>query len=278
MPDTTTPEFAFADAMFGQCQILHDFLGDHVRPVSSGPGPDTVHGALIRAHGWMRTFTKLNSPGDFQAVVAGTRALFEIAVDLTLLLHDPESSVEKLVTWERSARFKAAEQINEFFTIHPTNRGFSQQRDHIVRESAAVHRDRLRFWPQHRRGEEPARGRHPDRWTGRSLRKDAAAAADRCAGERYAGTEFEATYVEWHPQWCWSTHGSGLAGVRSIPEVTFPALTGVTFRTACKSGLHIGRTALEYVGQYDEIAQVRFEKIAVEMDETAWNRMHCGDS
>lgn len=41
----------------------------------------------MRAQAWMETLSKLNSMSDFQAVVAASRALFEIAASLALLGH-----------------------------------------------------------------------------------------------------------------------------------------------------------------------------------------------
>lgn len=81
--------FALADAFFAECQVVARFIDEKVRlqvdqRVGAVPHGVVFQGQMLRAIAWLRSLGKLNHPGDFQAVTAAARALFEGAVDLTL--------------------------------------------------------------------------------------------------------------------------------------------------------------------------------------------------
>lgn len=115
-----TDAFAIADACFAKCQVVAKFIDEHVRvPVDTAAARQSngssLQGMLLRVIGWLRSLGKLNHPGDFQAVVSGTRALFEIAVDATLLEGDRATyPVEKLKVWELSAKLKNAATLKSY--------------------------------------------------------------------------------------------------------------------------------------------------------------------
>ncbi len=92
-----TEPFKIAEAYFKDCQVVHEFLNTRVRarlpPIDVKDESQLLfHGMFLRALGWFRTLYKLNEPADFQAVIVGSRALFEIVVDLTLLHFNPQNT------------------------------------------------------------------------------------------------------------------------------------------------------------------------------------------
>ncbi len=106
--------FALADAFYAECQVVARFIDEKVRvPVDQRVG-SVAHGVvfqgqMLRTIAWLRSLGKLNHPGDFQAVTASARALFEGAVDVTLMHFDPANfSPQKMDAWESSAKFKHA--------------------------------------------------------------------------------------------------------------------------------------------------------------------------
>ena len=74
--------FALAHAFYAECQVVAQFIDDKVRVAVDQHAATVAHGAsfqgqTLRAIAWLRSLGKLNHPGDFQAVAASARALFE---------------------------------------------------------------------------------------------------------------------------------------------------------------------------------------------------------
>jgi hypothetical protein len=258
-PSTKTSEFALADAQFAVCQRIEEFIGATVRPIldraSNGKEDhQTFIGSVLRVHTWLRSLNKLNHPGDFQAVLAGSRTLFEIAVDLTLLKFDPSCPCEKLLAWEESAKLHSVERLKKYCDAHPSQvpvgappmLGFVKRREHIVGL-------RRRYWKK---------DGHPSRWTGRSLEGDSIAA------DRFQHSGFEEYYASRYSQVCWNVHGSGLTGTRAIPTDHFPALSALGFLDATQFSLLACQRALQLLDRWDAITETRFELFREELDGT----------
>jgi len=257
---TKSSAFAHGDAFFAECNIVGTFVDASVRPVvqrafdKSKPEHSTYLGALLRVTGWLRSLAKLNHPGDFQAIVAGSRALFEIAVDLTLLHHDPNAhSHEMLVAWEQSAKLKFAEGIERHYKAAskavPVDHADAMT--FATRERTHIHSQRLKYWPNAKN-----KPHHPDRWTGRSLPDDAHVA------DKVASYSFEEFYATRFSQLCWNTHGSGLAGVRLVTEEHFPGVSALGFSESARFSCIAGELVLRLFGKHDAISEARFRKLA----------------
>lgn len=255
-PSTQTLEFSLADAQFAACKRIERFVGESVRPIltrtSDASALDaTVQGIVVRVHAWIRSLNKLNHPGDFQAILSASRALFEIAVDLTLLKFDQSSPCEKLIAWEESAKLASVDRLKRFCDAHPgevpvgseSMLTFLAQRDRIV----GLRR-------QHWRND-----RHPNRWTGRNLEDDATVAdrAQPCGLAEYYATRYS--------QVCWSVHGSGLTSVRTITTDRFPGLSALGLADAAQFSLVACERALQLVERWDDISKSRFEYFANEL-------------
>jgi hypothetical protein len=227
---------------------------DVVRGASDGSAAhNTYHGAIIRVQAWLRALTKLNHPGDFQPAAAASRALFELAVDLTLLhTKQPAFDFRKMLAWEESAKLGSAERAQRHFTARgvdvppeyePLIVFIQQQRDRILEL-------RRQTW---------GNTRHPSRWTGQSLETDA----------RTAGAEFADYYALRYAQICWNTHGSGLVAVRMISEENFPAFTGLAFDDAARFGAIAAQQALQLFGRFDAAAAEAFEQLREDIGDHA---------
>src|SRR5438128_818795 len=89
--------FSIAEAHFKECQLVHEFLNTRIRSrvqralEGSNESHVMLHGVLLRSLAWFRTLYKLNEPADFQAVIVGSRALFEMVVDLVILHLDHDA-------------------------------------------------------------------------------------------------------------------------------------------------------------------------------------------
>ena len=251
--------FAFSDARFGECQLVHDFLGASVRPrveqalqTATSAEAVTWHGLLLRMIGWMRSLSKLNHPADFQPVVSGSRALFEIAVDVTLLHFDATNPVAKMVAWEDSARLKSATKSRDFFasTGKSPPAELAPRLSFISSSGARIETLRSTYWPG-----KHGKGIHPPRWTGRDLGRDAEAAT------RYSPRgEFDLFYVMTYPSDCWNTHGSGLAGVRFIQPDDFPAISALAFKACVRFALFAAEIICLHLGLWDATLAAEFKE------------------
>lgn len=67
-------------------------------------------------------------------------------------------------------------------------------------------------------------------------------------------------YVSRHSELWWSTHGSGVTGIRHLGTEIFPALIMKAFADAGEFGMRRAELTLRYMGAFDEIVAVRFEQ------------------
>jgi len=63
-----------------------------------------------------------------------------------------------------------------------------------------------------------------------------------------------------YQQACWNAHGSGLAGVRGVPEAHFPGLSPLAFRDCAKFALIGGEIVLRESGVWNGEVDQEFEK------------------
>ncbi len=254
----TGDAFALGTAFFEDCKTVNEFMREKVRPLvqrfaDQGQEHGTVHGAFLRAHAWLGTFEKLNQPSDFQAVIAGTRAVFEITVDLALLHYDRANlPVAKMVAWERSAKLKAAERTRRCYENRQLPEHLHERVAFIDRESTRIQEERARVWP----GRSPTS--HPDRWTARPLEADAMAA------DGFGPFGFRDFYDDRFAQLCWGTHGSSIAIVRNISPEHFPTLAAMAFRDVAGFGVLASELVLRYFGVFDAIAEAKFRLLGDE--------------
>lgn len=244
---------ALADGQFRGCCAARDFIGTTVRPIAervvkddSTPLRATFFGALLRTHAWAQSLGKLTHPSDFQAALAGSRALFEMAVDLTLLHFDPKAHPHvKMVAWEESAKLLAAERVQEHFGAAQVPDEFEGPMRFLKEDANRVRDIRIEFWPE-------TKGKHPPRWTGKGQAADATRATS-----LFPKGEFDLYYAANYAHASWFTHGSALTGIRVMPESTFPALSGFAFKQAAELLVIISEIVLRGLDRWDSIAEQR---------------------
>jgi hypothetical protein len=254
----TTAETAIAhgNSHFQEVLVVRDFMRDKVRPVllrtvTQDNDTDTVFGLFLRAIGWFATFAKLGHPQHLQAALAGTRALLEICIDLTLLNYDRQNlTTAMIVAWERSTRLQAAERTKRCFAGRKVPELYEPKVLFVDREGPAIRAERARVWPGRKKPE-----RHPDRWTGRSLEQDVEAA------DALGGYGFKDYYDAQYAELCWGTHGSGLAGVRFVPREAYPWLIAQAFKDSAEFGALASELSLRYYDKFDAIVQARFQEL-----------------
>lgn len=187
---------------------------------------------------------KLTHPGDFQAVTAGARALFEGAVDVTLMHFDgANNGPEKMDAWEQSAKLKHAETAAEYLTSSGRQPDSAEQMmvSYATRERPRIEKLRATYWPNHK-------GKHPPRWTGRDLSQDAEAA------DKHLREGFVDFYRLRYPQLCWNVHGSGLTGVANIRAEVIPYIGGQAAAESANFARVVAEVVAKHMGCWNEEA------------------------
>ena len=241
--------FALADAFFAECQVVARFIDENVRaPVDASTGTKAhgivFQGQLLRAIAWLRSILKLNHPGDFQAITAGARALFEGAVDVTLLHFDPAThNPDMMNAWEDSAKLKHAETVARYLaeTGRAGEEGEKAILTYATREKARIENLRVRWWPNYK-------SKHPDRWTGRDLGRDSKIADD------FQAAGFEEFYRLRYPQICWTVHGSGVGGIANVSPEDFPFIGGRAYREGARFAKVIAEVVCLHFGCWNKDA------------------------
>lgn len=235
----------FNKACIANCRQLGEFLDATVRPIIERKSNNMAYGnvcstLLLRVRAWLGTLSKLDSPADFQAASAASRATFETAIDMVLLFHEEKQNIAKLLAWERSTKLKAAERM-------VVSKADPHASEFIRRYQATIRTERNQVWPTRNGKQRDA----PDRWTGRDLRKDAVEA------EKYLSSGFVAFYLERYSLACWHVHGSGATGIWDMPASAFPDICSNAMYDACQFGLVCAEYALKLFDAYDEISEAR---------------------
>lgn len=249
--------FALADSHFATCQEIEKFIVELVLPILTRASINseehqTYIDLIKRVHLWIRSLTKLNHPEDFQPIRSASRALFEIAIDFTIMQFN--HSYEKLIAWEESARLHSVERIQRYYNQHPgeITDGDSEVLRVIERKERILEL-RRKYWNN---------DRHPTRWTGRNLSDDAIDA------DRLYPSEFQKWYDTKYAHVCWNVHGSSLVGIRGIPVVLFPIISAFGFCDSAKFSLISCKMALKLLNKWDPITEVRFEMFNNNIKET----------
>jgi hypothetical protein len=260
MADPVDPRevLAVIRALQAECDAVAAFIDKHVRAqvdarVAAVPHGIAFQGQLLRGIAWLRSLMKLTHPGDFQGVTAGARALFEGALDVTLMHFDQATNgPEKMDAWENSAKLKHADTAADYLASAGRQPGTAEQMmaTFAVRERARIEKLRMAYWPNHK-------GKHPPRWTGRDLGQDAVAA------DRHLSEGFEEFYRLRYPQLCWNVHGSGLTGVANIRAELIPYIGGRAAADAAKFARVVAEVVSKHMGCWDEAAFKRLPEQVV---------------
>lgn len=235
------------------CHQIEEFIGVSVQPIVERTSNNMPYGQvcstlLLRVRAWLGTLSKLDSPTDFQAVHAASRSIFETAIDMVLILHQEKQDITKLLAWERSAKLRAAERMVESTPNSKALKFIECRKDKVQTERNLI-------WPT--RDGKPRS--HPERWTGRDLRRDAEKA------ESYLSAGFVRFYLERYSTTCWNVHGSGAAGIWDLRSDAFPDICSMAMKSACEFALVCVEYSLRLFDAFDEISEARLKRLREEM-------------
>ncbi len=264
-----TPDEAALDAAkwFAQLEPIAVFLDRHVKPKIVEPRQDTIAGLFIRATQLLATLRKLDAATDFQTTMSITRALLEIAIDVTTILGDP-AAAQRVIDWEDSARLAYAQRAVRAGPVFPGGAATSGVMQAYVDANAARVEKfrRANGWTKKEKGSRALpRPYHPPRWTKNELGKDAEEAERRVPTDlrAYRKMPFTGCYERIYPFLCWATHGSSLALIRHTRVEMVHMFATLSYAICQEYGLYIGLVLLKHVDAFDPKDQHLHELMTV---------------
>jgi hypothetical protein len=198
-----------SNVFYGVSKSIHVLSKEKVIPVlrhqfKLSNSEMAVVGIYFRIHGWLESVSLMNTIACFQGVAAAARSIFELVLDLEMLINDPTGErLKKFNAFPVMDRADAAEKCLNFFKKNKqTPQIFREEHlvGAIVSNKVEVDKNRIELWNQPEHG----KVKH---WSGvNDIRKRA----------KGVSQEYENLYIEFYPLLSWSIHpGSTLYGGKS---------------------------------------------------------------
>lgn len=220
------------------------YLSTEIRPAlpkdPRGRSEPAVTGMALRSIALVQALAKLDRVSHLQLVMAATRSMLELLVDVVLLTMeaDPLEMAEKLEAWELSARYKVAQNTVRFKKNHRELTELEQPLvEFIEQQGDRVDSLRRKYWLNTK-----GKGRHPNRWTGGNL-LEAIRRADELTP--YGLEDF---YHEEYGRMNFQVHGSSLAGQRGLDIVAFRVWFCMGHRRTCEFAFLVAERSMSFLG------------------------------
>ncbi len=223
-------------AIFDGTCALSALLDQSIVPVVQGmmsrtEFEDAIAGVLFRISAWFKSLTKLNHPIDIQAVFAGARSTFELAIDIKLLVKVP-SLGPNFHAFVFVERFRAAKGLVDFLANVPGGTSKANVERAFVNNPANQSKletlcKTFNWWDSAK-----AKPKYPKHWSGKDMAQRA----------KDAGTQYEELYRSYYPLLSWNIH-AGAVGLGGIS------------RTGIESGFGVAHGFLQDLG-YDAAEEV----------------------
>lgn len=190
----------------------------------------------------METIIHLNNVRHFQTVASTVRSLFELWIDIAILVQDSKGLLtEKFIQFVERERYRVAKNIVDYDDSNP-----GVLRDVLVEREYCADPERIKKY----KGVKLKAGEH---WSGQNdLRKRA----------KQVGCED--LYLQWYGKLSWQVH-SGTVGITGLPQEYFWRLFGVAHALAqrifidatkaCAKDMRIAE--LDYFNQWVEEARLK---------------------
>ena len=210
---------------FKHTDLIRRFVGDRIIPVLQRrikAGLNHTEEAIMltyfRMYYWIDSLSRLSELRDFQAINAAARAIFELGLDMQLLVNDRTGSMgDKFHAFRSVHMFAVARKCTRFCdgassTASPAH---DDMRQLLAKpnEDKRVETLRRKHWGLNNKGELI----EPGHWTGMDARKRAKEL------DKLLGPEHEKEYVEDYARLSWHVH-SGSLGFANLPLTYFKSV------------------------------------------------------
>ena len=265
---TIEHEKAVATGFYHGIQLVADHMEHRVHLkqqelINAADRENCLRGLFLRGLALTKTLARLNDPLDFQSIVAITRSLLELTVDMILVHHDKSpNSAAKMHWWGESAKLKQAEAtVNYYGRCSRTVPDHHQFMVSFVQNSKGlVDTMRSGLWPNKDPNAKSA-PKHPNRWTGRNLLADVREADrfERRTIEKDLFMPLEEFYETEFRKMCWNVHGSGVVTVAGTPEEAFFITSGLGYKWCADLAMFCSQIILRDFGFADHLGSLESE-------------------
>ncbi len=252
----TIPDFTqkdLLDAFFDANKEAVDFVQNIMVPVLEGQlnlsnKEEAIVRTFYRMHALASSLTRLNRPIDFNAIAIIARTLFEVLIDLRLLINASNDDIAKFRAFPKVDRFRKAKALLEFQAANP---GIESQSffDAAVRKTFVtttgkqdeIEAEVKALWGTTRKGE-PS---WPGHWTQLNFK-------DRV---KSFGPAYEQEYLEIYSLLSWYVH-AGSAGYAGFSEKGLDAVYGISLKLSgrmymeglilCAHAFHLSKAIEEF--------------------------------
>jgi hypothetical protein len=212
MPVTDLPAKTLVDAFYDGTNYMNDFGREVMHPLlksllSPSPQEIAIRDTYYKMSLLLRSILALNRLDRFQTVASVTRSLFELWLDLIVLVGDATGdAVRRYNEFPEIERYRVAEQLIKFSNSKP------QALRMDISAQRAFHDDPQRGQRIASLAPANTKGRHqyPDHWTGKNVR------------QRAIDSGQEQMYVEAYFLLSWYVH-AGATGTAGMSRETFRA-------------------------------------------------------
>lgn len=169
---------------------------------------EALKGLYFRMYAWVRSLVSLNDTVHFQAAASAARSIFELLLDVKLLIDDkPKDAIDKFEAFTQVERFRVAKKYVDFKNNNPGLKYTKElSREKLVSKpgkESQINKLIELNWGKNKKGQ-PKKVEH---WTSWKIDKRA----------KEAGKDYELLYHESFPLLSWYMHSS-LAGFGGVTK------------------------------------------------------------
>lgn len=219
LPVSELPTTIRAEAFYKGTFEIEKFISSTALKVFSNLiSPSKKENAVIASYFslycWLDSVVAMNKPKHFQSVMSASRSMFELLLDINLLVYDAlDNGIEKFYVFNQIERFRVAGKIVKYKELnHNTNLSVARQKALVSTPEKCKEIDDLRekyygrnkndvlLWPKH--------------WTGLDVRARAQR-VDSINTSHCKPINYEEMYCECYPMQSWYIH-SGSVGYEGL--------------------------------------------------------------
>ena len=180
-----------------------------------------VTGTYYRMYLWIQSLVSMNYWVHFQGAASGARCLFELLLDVKLLVQDSNGIMTaRFHAFPEFDRFRVASQVVDYNDAHSNSSIKDQHQRKLINtpgKNQAIDQLAKQHWGTTKAGN-PQR---PSHWSGMNIRQRAI----------HLGSKYEEFYIESYPLMSWSVH-AGSGSYTNLDEDALTSCFGLSHRIA----------------------------------------------
>lgn len=214
------------DAFFKAMDYVQSFSKEIVYPltqslINANDKEKYLINTYYRLYCIILSILKLNQVKYFQTIAASVRSLFELYLDLILLIEEIlENTIPKYLNFKLVQKYKTAQKITRFYENHPTYKfNVLPHKEFINNNKGEINNIVLKLWGKTKIN----KPNFPDHWSGISTLGRAQKI------DKYLGNnDLEELYTQIFPHFSWYVH-SDPTGTLGLDKDYFNHLVGIAY-------------------------------------------------